>query len=171
MTSVGPCSAGFGLAERGYVETPFGAPVVRDVLADPGLHERLMTAREVAARLGVCTALIYRLCQRNELLALRIGGALRLHRETVASFVGRPSGDCQEMDRLTPESADDLRFRARILAAIDSGALRGGLGARVRSDLGFRLRGPSPISGTRGVDRGGCPRNEHIDECTHLRWQ
>jgi excisionase family DNA binding protein len=89
-------AASDGVAESGYVETPFGAPVVRDVLADPGPHERLMTVREVAARLGVCTALVYRLCQRNELLALRIGGAPRLHRETVASFVGRPSGDCPQ---------------------------------------------------------------------------
>jgi len=30
--------------------------------------------------------------------------------------------------------------------------------------LGFRLHGPSPISDTRGIDRGGGPRNEHIDD-------
>jgi excisionase family DNA binding protein len=69
-------------------------PDQTSALVDPGPHERVMTVREIAARLGVCTALVYRLCQRNELLALRIGGALRFHRETVASFVGRPSGDC-----------------------------------------------------------------------------
>ena len=54
-----------------------------------GPHDRLMTVRGVAARLGVCTASVYRLCQRNELLALRIGGALRFHREDVESFLGR----------------------------------------------------------------------------------
>ena len=48
--------------------------MVREVPKDPGPHERLMTVREVAARLGVCKALVYKLCQRNELLALRIGG-------------------------------------------------------------------------------------------------
>ncbi|OLD47285.1 MAG: hypothetical protein AUI48_04365 [Chloroflexi bacterium 13_1_40CM_2_68_14] len=83
-----------GVAESGYLQTPFGAPVVREVPADPGPHERLLTVREVAARLGVCTAVVYRLCQRNELLALRIGGTLRFHREAVESFVARPSGDC-----------------------------------------------------------------------------
>jgi excisionase family DNA binding protein len=57
--------------------------------ADPGPHERLLTVREVAARLGVCRALVYRVCQRNELPALRIGGALRFFRETVESFVVR----------------------------------------------------------------------------------
>jgi excisionase family DNA binding protein len=79
-----------GVAESGYVETPFGAPVVREVPADPGPHERLMTVREVPARrLGVSTALVYRLCQRSELLALRIGGALRFHLEAVESFLAR----------------------------------------------------------------------------------
>jgi len=61
--------------------------VVREVPKDPGPHERLMTVRDVAARLGVCTALVYRLCQRNELMTLRIGGALRFHREAAESFL------------------------------------------------------------------------------------
>jgi excisionase family DNA binding protein len=77
------------VAENGYVETPFGAQVVRDVVADLGPHERLLTVREVAARLGVCTALVYRLCQRSELVALRIGGALRFRPEAVESFLAR----------------------------------------------------------------------------------
>ena len=77
------------VAENGCVETPFGAPVVRELPPDPGPHDRLMTVRGVAARLGVCTASVYRMCQRNELLALRIGGALRFHREDVESFLGR----------------------------------------------------------------------------------
>ena len=77
------------VAESGYVETPFGAPVVRELPPDPGPHERLLTAREIAARLGVCTALVYRMCQRNELPALRIGGSLRFTRETVESFLAR----------------------------------------------------------------------------------
>ena len=82
-------AASDGVAESGYVETPFGAPVVREVLVCPGPHERLLTVREVAAHLGVCTALVYRLCQRNELPALRIGGALRFQREAIESFVAR----------------------------------------------------------------------------------
>jgi len=47
--------------------------VVRDLPSDPGPHERLLTVREVASRLGVSTALVYRLCERNELRSLRIG--------------------------------------------------------------------------------------------------
>jgi excisionase family DNA binding protein len=63
--------------------------VVRELLADPGPHERLMTVREVASRLGVCKALVYRLCQLNELRPLRIGGALRFHGDEVESFLAR----------------------------------------------------------------------------------
>ncbi len=47
-----------GVAPSVHVETPFGAPAVRDVPADPGPHQRLLTVREVAARLGVCRALV-----------------------------------------------------------------------------------------------------------------
>jgi excisionase family DNA binding protein len=46
-----------------------------------------MTVRDVALRLGVSTALVYRLCERKELQSLRIGGALRFHKEAVRSFL------------------------------------------------------------------------------------
>jgi excisionase family DNA binding protein len=51
--------------------------VVRKLPPDPGPYERLLTVREVASRLGVSPALVYKLCQRNLLRSLRIGGALR----------------------------------------------------------------------------------------------
>ena len=84
-------AASDGVAESGCVETPCGAPVVREMGPDPGPHERLLTVREVATRLGVCTALVYRLCARDELAALRIGGALRFHPKSIDSFVARKS--------------------------------------------------------------------------------
>ncbi|TMA73526.1 MAG: helix-turn-helix domain-containing protein [Deltaproteobacteria bacterium] len=61
--------------------------MVRELPADPGSHERLMRVREVASRLGVCTSVIYRLCQRNELRPLRIGGALQFDRDAIESFL------------------------------------------------------------------------------------
>jgi excisionase family DNA binding protein len=80
------------VAPNGYGETPFGAPVVRDPPPDPGPHERLLTVREVAALLGVSTALICRLCERNELRSLRIGGALRFQEEAVQRFLAALDG-------------------------------------------------------------------------------
>ena len=76
-----------GVAERGSVETPFGAPVVRELPPDPGPHERLLTVRDVASRLGVSSALVYKLCQRNLLRTLRIGGALRFELQTISDYL------------------------------------------------------------------------------------
>ena len=75
------------VAPGGYVETPFGAPVVRDLPPDPGPHERLLTVRQVAARLGVSTALVYGLCESKELQSLRIGGTFRFHEAALQSFL------------------------------------------------------------------------------------
>src|SRR5258708_1237931 len=49
------------VAENGSVETPFGAPVVRELPPDPGTHERLFTVRAVSASLGVSSATVSQL--------------------------------------------------------------------------------------------------------------
>ncbi len=77
------------VAENGSVETPFGAPVVRELPPDPGPHERLTTVRSVAARLGLSSASIYKLCQRGELRGMRIGGALRFSPQVIDDYVTR----------------------------------------------------------------------------------
>jgi excisionase family DNA binding protein len=77
------------VAESGSVETPFGAPVVRELPPDPGPHERLITVRAVAARLGLSSASVYKLCQRGELRGLRIGGALRFSPQVIDDYVAR----------------------------------------------------------------------------------
>ena len=78
-----------GVAERRYVETPFGAPVVRELPPDPGPHEFLLTAKMVAGRLGLCTAVVYRLCERGALPVLRIGGALRFEPDAIRRYIER----------------------------------------------------------------------------------
>jgi len=77
------------VAENGSVETPFGAPVVRDLPPDPGPHERLITVRAVAARLGLSSASVYKLCQRGELHGPWIGGALRFNPPAIDEYVAR----------------------------------------------------------------------------------
>ncbi len=77
------------VAGNGSDETPFGAPVVRNFGLDLGPHERLLTVREVASRLGVSPALVYKLCQRDEIRSLRIGGVLRFQHHDVEAFVVR----------------------------------------------------------------------------------
>jgi excisionase family DNA binding protein len=61
--------------------------VVRELPSDPGPHERLITVRAVAARLGLSSASVYKLCQRGELRCLRIGGALRFSPEVIDDYV------------------------------------------------------------------------------------
>jgi excisionase family DNA binding protein len=75
------------VAENASGDTQFGAPVLRELSPDPGPHERLMTVRGVADRLGVCPALVYRLCRRGELASLRIGGSLRFQLEAVDGYL------------------------------------------------------------------------------------
>jgi len=75
------------VARHPLVETPFGAPVVRELPPDPGPHERLLAVREVASRLGVSSALVYKLCQRNLLRSLRIGGVLRFQLQAISEYL------------------------------------------------------------------------------------
>ncbi len=81
------------VAESGSAETPFGAPVVRELPPDPGPHERLINVRAVAARLGLSSASVYKLCQRGELGGLRIGGALRFSPQVIDDYVTRCAAD------------------------------------------------------------------------------
>ncbi len=48
-----------------------------------------MTTKMVAASLGVCTAVVYRLCEKGELAGLRIGGELRLERGVIRRYIER----------------------------------------------------------------------------------
>jgi excisionase family DNA binding protein len=49
--------------------------------------ENLLSVREVAARLSVCTATVYALAERGELPHVRISNAIRVAPEDLAAFV------------------------------------------------------------------------------------
>ena len=54
-----------------------------------------LTVREVAARLSVSTATVYKLCTRGEIAYVRILGAIRVAPDDLAALVARrrtPSG-------------------------------------------------------------------------------
>jgi len=53
------------------------------------LSHSLLTVREAAARLGVCTALVYRACAADELRHTRIGATIRIALEDLEAFVAR----------------------------------------------------------------------------------
>ena len=81
-----PTVAVHPLASDGTVTTPHGAPVVRK---SEGVVDavRLLTVREVAERLAVCTAMVYALCERGELRHLRISNAIRVHPDDLEAFI------------------------------------------------------------------------------------
>jgi excisionase family DNA binding protein len=49
--------------------------------------ERLLSVREVAGRLGVCTATVYRLVERRELGHVRVSNAIRVTLEDLVAYV------------------------------------------------------------------------------------
>jgi excisionase family DNA binding protein len=50
-------------------------------------HERLLSVREAARRLGVCTATVYALCDAGALAHVRVTNAVRVAPEDLAAFV------------------------------------------------------------------------------------
>jgi excisionase family DNA binding protein len=48
-----------------------------------------LTVKEVAARLRVCTATVYRLCADGELRHFRVGAAIRIGEEDLAAYQAR----------------------------------------------------------------------------------
>jgi excisionase family DNA binding protein len=47
--------------------------------------DRLLTVREVAARLGVCTSTVYKLCAEGKLAHIRLSNAIRIAPDAVAT--------------------------------------------------------------------------------------
>jgi len=50
---------------------------------------RLLTVREVAARLAVSTATVYSLCERGQLRHVRVSNAIRVEPAELDAFIAR----------------------------------------------------------------------------------
>ncbi len=65
----------------------FGAPAVRDSQSGA-----LLTVADVARRLGVCRATMYRICRAGQLGHVRISNAIRVPESALAAYLfGRAS--------------------------------------------------------------------------------
>ncbi len=73
-------------APVGQVSARFGS--VRAPAMPP-----LLTVREAAAHLRVCTALVYRACARGELRYVRVGAAIRIALEDLKAFIATRASD------------------------------------------------------------------------------
>ncbi|WP_240357933.1 helix-turn-helix domain-containing protein [Myxococcus vastator] len=67
-------------------------PTPARLCALPGGAERPLTVREVAERLAICTATVYRLCERGELAHVRVSNAIRVRPADVDAFIARGQG-------------------------------------------------------------------------------
>jgi excisionase family DNA binding protein len=54
----------------------------------------LLSVREIAARLGVSTATVYRLCERAELSHVRVSNAIRVAPADLIEFIARKRRPC-----------------------------------------------------------------------------
>ncbi|MEK7703648.1 MAG: helix-turn-helix domain-containing protein [Myxococcota bacterium] len=52
-----------------------------------GGADHLLSVRQVAERLGVCTATVYKLCDRGDLAHVRVSNAIRIPLAAAAAFV------------------------------------------------------------------------------------
>lgn len=68
-------------APNAYETTPFGAPVAR--LS----RVQWLTPGEVAARLQVCRATVYKLCEAGQLGHARVGLAIRIAEQQLEAFL------------------------------------------------------------------------------------
>ena len=64
------------------------APTPNDLVVLYGGRNRLLTVKEVAERLGVCSATVYRLCDAGELPHMRIVQSIRFRPADLAAFIG-----------------------------------------------------------------------------------
>jgi|HubBroStandDraft_4_1064222.scaffolds.fasta_scaffold76038_2 excisionase family DNA binding protein len=84
------------------VRTPLVTPVLQGAESQPSViratgadNGRLLSVRETAHRLGVCTATVYTLCDAGRLAHVRVRNAIRVAPQDLATFVrahrhGRP---------------------------------------------------------------------------------
>ena len=64
------------------IRKDFASPLLPDFAAS-------LTVKEVAARLRVCTATVYRLCAAGELRHFRVGAAIRIGEDALAAYQAR----------------------------------------------------------------------------------
>jgi len=68
------------------VWTPRVTPELQSLGLRPSGWSRLLSVREVAARLGVCTSTIYKLCAEGKLQHARVSNAIRISEAVLRAY-------------------------------------------------------------------------------------
>jgi excisionase family DNA binding protein len=69
-----------------------------------GARDRLLRVADVAERLGVCAATVYRLCERGELPHVRIVNSIRIRRADLDAFAGAHATAALKSGRRRPSA-------------------------------------------------------------------
>jgi excisionase family DNA binding protein len=69
-----------------------GRPLTRKLVPLAGERERLLSVGDVADRLGVSTATVYKLCSRGDLGHLRVLNSIRVRMADLVTFISSGAG-------------------------------------------------------------------------------
>jgi excisionase family DNA binding protein len=81
-----PAQSSDAVAKGGF-RRDFATPLLQGFGGAEGAAE-LLTVREVAAVLRLCTATVYRICERGELAHVRVANAVRVSRRALKAYLG-----------------------------------------------------------------------------------
>ena len=79
-------------------------PTTADLVALHGGRDHLLNVADVAERLGVCAATVYRLCERGELPHIRIVNSIRVRRADLDGFVAGSATAAPKTGRRRPSA-------------------------------------------------------------------
>ena len=79
-------------------------PTTADLAALHGGRDRLLRIADVAERLGVCAAIVYRLCERGELPHVRIVNSIRVRRTDLDAFLAGRETAAPNVGRRRPSA-------------------------------------------------------------------
>jgi excisionase family DNA binding protein len=81
---VGGVGESSGAVEMGGIRRDFATPLLQ---GERGAEERLLTVKEAALALRVCTATVYRMCERGNLPHVRVSNAVRIPSVALSAYV------------------------------------------------------------------------------------
>ena len=82
-----PSDTGSAAVQDSQPVAPLHKPFAATLLLGSPSREPLLTVRDAAARLGVCTRTVYELCEHGKLPHVRIGNAIRIAPAELDAFV------------------------------------------------------------------------------------